>query len=280
LIERFGAENVIERQGRAMVLWPGLLGEAHKKNVKSIRTELLRLDVDVCVAVVKATVEMEDGRVFEGIGDASPKNVSATIAPHYIRMAETRAKARALRDAVNVSGDEDIPDDEIDHGAQETRPARPNTAASAAAAYQETLRRQSAAPAADRITADAWREIAELSAEAYRETEEQAKESFKKHFQIDAVNKATLKQASAYVEHLKVAIELNGQQAATAQQAEMTLEKPLDEREEKDVLRRWINVKLPSLAAVGSQMRPPGPNATLADMRAWKATAEKALSNG
>jgi len=41
--------------------------------------------------------------VFSGLGDASPANVPAHIRAHLIRMAETRSKARALRDAVNVA---------------------------------------------------------------------------------------------------------------------------------------------------------------------------------
>jgi hypothetical protein len=48
-----------------------------------------------------AEVETSKG-TFTGIGDASPSNVTRMIAPHLIRMAETRSKARALRDAVNV----------------------------------------------------------------------------------------------------------------------------------------------------------------------------------
>src|SRR6185369_13174248 len=50
--------------------------------------------------IVRALVETKRGR-FEGIGDADPGNVEDFIAPHLIRVAETRAKARALRDAVN-----------------------------------------------------------------------------------------------------------------------------------------------------------------------------------
>jgi hypothetical protein len=51
--------------------------------------------------VVQAEVETGKG-VFAGIGDAAPSNVNRMIVPHLIRMAETRAKARALRDAVNI----------------------------------------------------------------------------------------------------------------------------------------------------------------------------------
>ncbi|MDX6380273.1 MAG: hypothetical protein QOI57_1297 [Rubrobacteraceae bacterium] len=97
-------EFLITRQGKQYVLFAGLLDEAHSRGLRSIDTELIQVPTaeNGNVAVVKATVEMEDDRTFSGLGDASPDNVSRNIVPHIIRMSETRAKARALRDAVNV----------------------------------------------------------------------------------------------------------------------------------------------------------------------------------
>ena len=94
---------MIERQGKRFVLYAGLLEEAHNRGLRSIETELLQVPASSNgeVAIVKAVVRTEEGK-FGGIGDASPENVNRAIAPHLIRMAETRAKARALRDAINV----------------------------------------------------------------------------------------------------------------------------------------------------------------------------------
>jgi hypothetical protein len=96
-------EYMIERQGKRFVLYAGLLEEAHNRGLRSIETELLQVpgQENGEVAIVKAVIRTEEGK-FAGIGDASPQNVNRAIAPHLIRMAETRAKARALRDAINV----------------------------------------------------------------------------------------------------------------------------------------------------------------------------------
>ncbi len=88
---------------RETVAYAELLKLAHDEGLKSIATELV---LQPCedngrLAIVKASVETERGH-FEGLGDADPGNVDDFLAPHLIRVAETRAKARALRDAVNV----------------------------------------------------------------------------------------------------------------------------------------------------------------------------------
>ena len=109
-------EFLITRQGRQYVLFAGLLDEAHARGLRSIETELLQAPSPENgeVAIVRAVVRTEEGK-FSGIGDASPENVNRSIAPHLIRMAETRAKARALRDAINVgvTAYEELGDEEV-----------------------------------------------------------------------------------------------------------------------------------------------------------------------
>jgi hypothetical protein len=96
-------EWFINQQGRDYVLYTGLLASAHDKGLRSITTTLVQVpsDLNGHVAICHATVETEQG-TFTGLGDASPTNVNRMMVNALIRMAETRAKARALRDAVNI----------------------------------------------------------------------------------------------------------------------------------------------------------------------------------
>lgn len=96
-------EFIVERNGRSFVLYAGLLDLAHERGLKAITTTLVQIpsELNGNMAIVHATVETTQG-AFTGLGDADPGNVSRMMVPHLIRMAETRAKARALRDAVNV----------------------------------------------------------------------------------------------------------------------------------------------------------------------------------
>lgn len=94
---------IINVQGTNFVKYEGLLDFAHQKGLKSIKTEIIQLpnpeNNNTCI--VKAICKTDDGE-FHGIGDASPNSVNRMIIPHLIRMAETRSKARALRDLTNV----------------------------------------------------------------------------------------------------------------------------------------------------------------------------------
>jgi len=86
-----------------VVTYPGLLSKAHEEGLTEIQTSLVQIPTEAngMVAIAKAVVVTEKGH-FEGIGDADPTNVTSFVVPHIIRMSETRAKARALRDAVNI----------------------------------------------------------------------------------------------------------------------------------------------------------------------------------
>ena len=100
-------EFIVERQGKSFVLYAGLLDLAHQQGLKSIRTEILQVPNEnnsrtaICMATVTLDKEGAE-KVFTGIGDAAPNNVAPAMLNCLIRMSETRAKARALRDAVNV----------------------------------------------------------------------------------------------------------------------------------------------------------------------------------
>lgn len=94
---------IINLQGKSYVTYEGLLDLAHQKNLKSIVVDIIQMPTpeNNMTAVCKATATTDD-EIYTDLGDASPESVNSNIAPHIIRMASTRAKARVLRDLTNV----------------------------------------------------------------------------------------------------------------------------------------------------------------------------------
>ena len=91
-------------QGKDFVLYAGLLDLAHQKGLKGLHVAVIQLPTkeNGMEAVCSAVVESDDGKLFVELGDANPGNVNPKIARHIIRMAATRAKARAMRDFTNI----------------------------------------------------------------------------------------------------------------------------------------------------------------------------------
>lgn len=102
---RVPKEFIKNLQGKEFVLMGGLLELAHQDGLSFTHTEILQFPSqdNGNTTIVRAVVRTGKGE-FSGIGDASPASVpNKSIAVHSIRMAETRAVARALRVATNVS---------------------------------------------------------------------------------------------------------------------------------------------------------------------------------
>jgi predicted nucleic acid-binding Zn finger protein len=103
LDERF----IKQVDGKDFVLYSGLLDLAHQKNlISSMDVELIQYPTkeNDHTAVCKAIAKTALGGPFIDVGDANPMNCNSKVAKHLIRMASTRAKARAraLRDLTNI----------------------------------------------------------------------------------------------------------------------------------------------------------------------------------
>lgn len=90
-------------EGRDFIRYDGLIELAHDK-IASIDVDLIALPTpeNDYTAIVKATITDTQGHKWSAIGDASNTTCAPGLAPHKIRIAETRAKGRALRDMLNV----------------------------------------------------------------------------------------------------------------------------------------------------------------------------------
>lgn len=112
--QRIDKQYVANLKGKPFPVYAGVLDAATAAGIKSLTTELVQVPTaeNGGLAIIKARLEMADGRVFEDYGDASPASVGPQLVPAVIRFAATRAKGRVLRDAVNVGEalQEEMPD--------------------------------------------------------------------------------------------------------------------------------------------------------------------------
>ena len=95
---------IIEIEGREFVKYPGLLDLGHQKGILKIEVDPLQYPTkdNGQFAICKAIVVSKTGESFTDVGDANPDNCSSKVRKHLLRMASTRAIARALRSYTNI----------------------------------------------------------------------------------------------------------------------------------------------------------------------------------
>ena len=102
---------IIKIKGQDYVTYNGLLDLAHRLGLVDLRTELIHFDENKHSCIFKAHAVLQhnesdptDHKVltFTGYGHTDENNLKGFTKQFYIVMAETRAKARVLRDALNI----------------------------------------------------------------------------------------------------------------------------------------------------------------------------------
>jgi hypothetical protein len=86
-------------QGKPFIKYVGLLQLAQARGLVELRVKWTHNDAELSLA--HAVAIFEDGNRFEESGDSTPQNAK-NIGLHWRRMSLTRAKARALRDALGI----------------------------------------------------------------------------------------------------------------------------------------------------------------------------------
>lgn len=101
---RLNDKFIMSIKGKDFVLYSGLLDLAHQHGIKSINVEPVQFPTkdNGMEAICRVVVISADGQEFTEIGDANPRNVNVLVKEHVLRMAATRAKARAFRDLTNI----------------------------------------------------------------------------------------------------------------------------------------------------------------------------------
>lgn len=97
-------EHIQKIHGVTTVKYIGLLQQAHDKGLISLTEDWVFNDAQLSLA--RAVATFADERRFQGCGDATPDNAQR-VGLHWRRLALTRAKARALRDALGIEAPAD-----------------------------------------------------------------------------------------------------------------------------------------------------------------------------
>jgi hypothetical protein len=86
--------------GKECIRYQGLLAMAHEQGLMHFGARFT--EVTDKLATAWAWAHFKDGRKFYEAADATPENVHPGVQKAWMRMALTRAKARVLRDALNI----------------------------------------------------------------------------------------------------------------------------------------------------------------------------------
>ena len=121
-------KEITNLQGKEFVLFGGLLGLAHTKGLTHIETKPVHIDYAKGTAVFSARVKGDRGE-YVGHGDASPQNLSKMVKTAFIRMAETRSIARALRFylGIGMTAKDELPGDDYDSDGDQGHSTEPRT---------------------------------------------------------------------------------------------------------------------------------------------------------
>lgn len=210
-------------KGKDFVLYNGLLDMGHQIGIKSILVVPVQFPTkeNGVEAICKAEIIDVYGRSFTEIGDANPKNVNSHIAVHVLRMAATRAKARALRDMTNIGmtcleeladidtipGAEVIPISKAKRRTNETLPINPNssekTTDSDSQAPAENANQAAAGTNNQATISQAQRTAIARLASQKNVTESQLKQVLQSDFKKASIDELSASEASEIINRLK-----------------------------------------------------------------------------
>lgn len=103
------SKEIVNIQGKNYICYAGLLRLAHENGLTNLQVEMIKGIEGGAMCHVRArfwivSKDAHRERYFDGIGTGTSKNLSqkSFAANYQFEMAQTRAKARALRDGLNI----------------------------------------------------------------------------------------------------------------------------------------------------------------------------------